>query len=91
MAPKQAKLPSSAKSGSRSRSGGKADAEKGFDTQDKNIIRYVIDKGKGLLLIINKWDLIKDKKTNTMKNIKEDIIYQYPAIKHYPIQFISIK
>ena len=67
------------------------DAEKGFDTQDKNIIRYVIDKGKGLLIIINKWDLIKDKETNTMKNMREDIIYQYSAIKHYPIKFISIK
>ena len=67
------------------------DANKGFDTQDKNIIRYIIDKGKGLILVVNKWDLIINKKTNTMRDMKEDIIYKYPSIKNYPICFISIK
>ena len=67
------------------------DVSKGFDNQDKNIIRYVIDKGKGLIIIINKWDLVDEKETNTMRNLKEDIIYDYPNIKHFPIKFISIK
>ena len=66
------------------------DADKGFNNQDKNIIRYVIDQGKGLMIVINKWDLIK-KETNTMKEIKEDIICEYPYLQHYPIIFISIK
>ena len=67
------------------------DAKKGFDNQDKNIIRYVIDKGKGLIVIVNKWDLIDDKQTNTMRDIADDMIYDFPALSHYPIQFISIK
>ncbi len=67
------------------------DANKGFDMQDKNIIRYVIDKGKGLIVVINKWDLIANKETNTMKNIQDDIVYEYPSLKEYPILFISIK
>ena len=67
------------------------DVSKGFDNQDKNIIRHVIDKGKGLIIIINKWDLVDEKETNTMRNLKEDIIYDYPNIKHFPIKFISIK
>ena len=67
------------------------DISKGFDNQDKNIIRHVIDKGKGLIIIINKWDLVDEKETNTMRNLKEDIIYDYPNIKHFPIKFISIK
>ena len=67
------------------------DVSKGFDNQDKNIIRHVIDKGKGLMIIINKWDLVDEKETNTMRDLKEDIIYDYPNIKHFPIKFISIK
>ena len=67
------------------------DAYKGFDNQDKNIIRYVIDQGKGLIVIINKWDLIDDKQTNTMRDIADDMIYDFPALANYPIKFISIK
>ena len=67
------------------------DVSKGFDNQDKNIIRYIIDKGKGLLVVINKWDLIEEKDTNTMRDMKEDIIYEYSDLQHYPIKFISIK
>ena len=67
------------------------DAQKGFDNQDKNLIRYVIDKGKGLLIVLNKWDLIDDKQTNTMRDIAEDIRYDFPALSNFPIQFISIK
>ena len=68
------------------------DAQKGFDNQDKNLIRYVIDKGKGLLVVLNKWDLIDDKQTNTMRDIAEDMRYDFPAFhSNFPIQFISIK
>jgi len=67
------------------------DASKGLDNQDKNIIRHVIDKGKGLLVVVNKWDLIDDKETNTMKSIIDDMILKYSNLQHYPIKFISIK
>ena len=67
------------------------DVSKGFDNQDKSIIRYVIDKGKGLIIIINKWDLIDDKETNTMRDLTDDITYEFPRLRYYPIQFISIK
>ena len=67
------------------------DVSKGFDNQDKNIIRYIIEKGKGLLVIVNKWDLVENKETNTMKMIMDDMEYSLPNIKYYPIKFISIK
>jgi len=66
------------------------DVDKGFHNQDKNIIKYVISRNKGLILVLNKWDLI-DKETNTMKLLKEDIIYEYPILQFYPILFISVK
>ena len=64
------------------------DAVKGFGKQDKTIIDDVIKEGKSLILVINKWDLIK-KETNTMKNFTDDIRYQFKALDHYPLLFIS--
>ena len=66
------------------------DVSKGFNKQDRNIINYVIDKGKGLLIVLNKWDLIK-KDNDTLKNIKDDIIDAYPMLSHFPMIFISVK
>ena len=66
------------------------DADKGFHNQDKSIIKDIIDRGKGLIIVVNKWDLIK-KDTNTMKDFKDDMTYKFPILKHYPILFMSIK
>ena len=66
------------------------DANKGFDKQDKDIIRAIIKLGKGLIIVINKWDLI-EKDDLTMKRMTEDINYEFSATKHYPILFISVK
>ena len=44
------------------------DGDKGFDNQDKDIIRHVIDSGKGLVIVVNKWDLL-EKDTHTQKEL----------------------
>ena len=64
------------------------DAEKGFGKQDKTIVDDVIKQGKGLILVINKWDLV-DKETHTMKSFEDEIRYQFKALDHYPLLFIS--
>ena len=66
------------------------DANKGFDKQDKDIIRAIIKLGKGLIIVINKWDLI-EKDDLTMKRMIEDINYEFRSTRHYPILFISVK
>ena len=66
------------------------DAEKGFDKQDKDIIRNIIKLGKGLMIIVNKWDLI-EKDESTMRTMVEDINYEYSSTRHYPILFTSVK
>ncbi len=66
------------------------DISKGFNKQDRNIINYVIDKGKGLILVLNKWDLI-EKDNSTSKEMLNDIIHIYPSIEYYPSLFISVK
>jgi len=64
------------------------DAEKGFGKQDKNIIDHVISKGKGMALVVNKWDLVK-KDAYTMKSFEDEIRHGFKALDHYPIIFIS--
>ena len=64
------------------------DAEKGFGKQDKAIVDLVIRKGKGLVLLVNKWDLV-EAETNTMAEMKKEIQWQFKGLDDYPILFIS--
>ena len=64
------------------------DAEKGFGKQDKTIVDQVIRKGKGLVLVVNKWDLI-DKNTHTMKETTDEIRRQFKSLDHYSILYVS--
>ena len=64
------------------------DAEKSFGRQDKAIADYVIQNGKGLILVVNKWDLV-DKDTHTLTKFKTDMISQFPSLRYYPMLFIS--
>jgi GTP-binding protein len=66
------------------------DAPKGFGNQDRDIVRQVMDAGKGLVLVVNKWDAV-EKDTDTMKEFMEEIEYRFLSMRHYPILFISVK
>ncbi len=66
------------------------DVSKGISKQDRNIISYIIDKGKGLLIVLNKWDLI-EKDNYTLKNIQDDMIASFPMLAYFPMMFISVK
>ena len=64
------------------------DAKKGFTRQDKSIADKVIDNGKGLVLIVNKWDLII-KDSSSSKIFRDEVARKFKSLKHYPIIFIS--
>ncbi len=64
------------------------DAEKGFVSHDARVMEEVLAAGKGLIVGVNKWDLIK-KETNTMRDFKQGLIDDMFELRHYPIQFIS--
>ena len=66
------------------------DADKGFTKQDKAIADDVINKGKGMAILVNKWDLIT-KETNTMRDFALDVSLQFKSLSHYPALFISAK
>ena len=48
----------------------------------------VIRKGKGLVLVVNKWDLI-DKNTHTMKETTDEIRRQFKSLDHYSVLYVS--
>jgi len=64
------------------------DAVKGFTRQDATIVRSIIDRKKGMVIAINKWDLI-EKDSNTLKNYQIDITDIFSELSHYPMIFIS--
>ncbi len=64
------------------------DAQSGIENQDQKIIDEAIRRRKGIILAVNKWDLI-EKETNTAKHFEEEINSQLGAIDYLPIIFIS--
>ncbi len=64
------------------------DAKKGFGTHDRAIVNHVMKKGRGLILVVNKWDLI-EKDTNSMQEFTTTIGEQFKSLQHYPVLYIS--
>lgn len=66
------------------------DGEKGFSKQDKSIVSHVISEGKGLVLVVNKWDLV-EKTPDTMQEYTDGIVHEISSLRFYPILFVSAK
>jgi GTPase len=64
------------------------DVNKGFSKQDVRICEEIFEQRKGLVLAMNKWDLIK-KETGTAAAYTRDLIYYYPILTDVPILFVS--
>ena len=65
------------------------DAESGITEQDKKIAGIAHEAGKGLMIVVNKWDLIK-KQTNTMRDYEKEIKSELLFASYAPIIFISV-
>lgn len=64
------------------------DAEKGITAQDVSIFSLAARKGKGIVLLINKWDLI-EKETNTARDYEKRLLEKIAPFTDVPILFIS--
>jgi GTP-binding protein len=64
------------------------DAVLGFESQDMNIIKLVEKNRKGLVILVNKWDLV-EKTTNTLKDFEAAIKKQLQPFTDIPVLFIS--
>lgn len=66
------------------------DAMKGFNSQDQNIFWLAHRNGKGIIILVNKWDLIEKKKIFN-KILEEKIKEKISPFTDVPISFVSVK
>ncbi|MEP6746744.1 MAG: ribosome biogenesis GTPase Der [Bacteroidota bacterium] len=66
------------------------DAGKGITAQDINIFSLAARKGKGIVLLVNKWDLM-EKETNTARDYEKELKERIAPFSDIPVLFISVK
>ncbi|MCG6189181.1 ribosome biogenesis GTPase Der [Maribellus maritimus] len=66
------------------------DATRGIEAQDMNIFNLIVKNKKGVVVLVNKWDLI-DKNTNSTKKLAAEIKERLAPFNDVPIIFISAK
>ncbi|ADV48143.1 ribosome biogenesis GTPase Der [Cellulophaga sp. E16_2] len=66
------------------------DATRGFDGQVQNIFWLAQRNNKGIVILVNKWDLVEDKETNTIKQYTEKIKESMAPFIDVPIVFMSV-
>ncbi len=64
------------------------DSQLGLDKQDLIIGNYAVKEGKGLIIVINKWDLITEKKEK-LEEIKDKLAISFSQVKEIPVVCIS--
>ncbi|MBP3897237.1 MAG: ribosome biogenesis GTPase Der [Mogibacterium sp.] len=65
------------------------DAVEGLTEQDKKIAGYAHEAGKGMMIVVNKWDLI-EKETNTMRDYERKIKGELLFASYAPVVFVSV-
>ncbi|WP_462259193.1 ribosome biogenesis GTPase Der [Vagococcus teuberi] len=65
-------------------------AEEGIREYDKRIAGFAHDAGKGIVIVVNKWDTL-DKDNHTMKEFEEDIRSEFRYLDYAPIVYVSAK
>ncbi|MDX9947986.1 MAG: ribosome biogenesis GTPase Der [Bacteroidales bacterium] len=64
------------------------DATRGLESQDMNIISLILKNNKGMILLVNKWDLV-EKENNTALAIEKEIKARTAPFTDFPVLFIS--
>jgi GTP-binding protein len=65
------------------------DAQMGMEAQDMNILRLAQRRNKGIVILVNKWDLV-EKETNTARDMEQEIRKKIAPFTDVPIIFISV-
>ncbi|MGX7243316.1 ribosome biogenesis GTPase Der [Enterococcus quebecensis] len=63
-------------------------AEEGIREQDKKVAGYAHEAGRGIIIVVNKWDTV-EKETNTMRDFEEEIRDEFQYLDYAPIIFVS--
>ena len=67
------------------------DAVDGLTAQDAHVAGYVVEEGKGLVVAINKWDLLEDKTDRTFDEYVRSIRQEVPFLDFAPVVSVSAK
>ena len=67
------------------------DAVEGLTSQDAHVAGYAVEEGKGLIVAVNKWDLVEDKTDRTFDQYVEWIRNDAPFLEFAPVVSISAK
>jgi len=65
------------------------DATEPFTAQDKHLIQVISTMRKGVIIIINKWDLVPEKNTQTQVIITKQLFTLFPPLAFAPVVFVS--
>jgi GTP-binding protein len=65
------------------------DATRGIESQDLSIFSLIHKNRKGLVVLINKWDLVENKETNTVRDMERIIRERMAPFTDFPILFTS--
>jgi GTPase len=65
------------------------DATVGMHNQDLRIASQAWDQGAGLIVVVNKWDLVEEKDANTARQGQEALIAKAPFLRYVPFLYIS--
>lgn len=65
------------------------DATRGVESQDLNIFSLIQKNSKGLVVVVNKWDLVQDKTVKVMKTFEDAIRNRFAPFVDFPIIFGS--
>ena len=65
------------------------DANEGVTEQDTKIAGLVHEAGKASIIVVNKWDAVEGKETNTMKNMEDDVRQGLSYMLYAPVVFLS--
>ncbi len=65
------------------------DVVKGLSEQDKKIAARIAERGRGVVVALNKWDLLKDGLENQLNAVTDRVHFLFPVFRHVPILPIS--
>ena len=64
------------------------DADAGIREQDKHVVGYATEKKKAIIIVVNKWDLVK-REQNTQAEFEKNIRKEFQFLEYAPILFVS--
>jgi GTP-binding protein len=65
------------------------DATLGLHNQDLRIATEAWERGAGLIVVVNKWDLVEEKDANTARRGQEELIKKAPFLQYVPFVYVS--